>query len=110
MSIRKDENYNNRNKYSLQDVVEMKKAQAEQDSAADDYLAVSKAKNEERKGIVIRGLVSKYGFSQEGAEQTFTLIAKGENDYTGERAINNAKFASNEMKQAALRAYDFYWK
>lgn len=105
MSIRQNENYSNRNKYSERDVSEIRQAQAEQESTNDDFSATSNS----RKAIVISGLVSKYGFSQAGAEATFTLIAKGVNNY-GESSLDNAKFATSEMKQAAIKAFDYFWK
>jgi len=106
MAFRKDDN---RSKYTAQELAAIRQAEAEQMSAADDYLASCKAKYTERKAVVVSGLVKKYGFSQDGAERVAILIAKGENVY-GERALDSAKFANGEMKAAAQRAYEFYWK
>lgn len=109
MGIRRDENYSNRSKYSAQDNAERLLALSEQELANDEYEATCKAKYAERKSIVVTGLVSKYGFSQAGATQAAEAIARGENNY-GERAIDAARFATPEMKQAALKAFQYYWK
>ncbi len=109
MSIRKSENYNNKSKYSAHDNAGRLQAEREQELANDEYQDTCTAKYAERKTMVTKGLVSKYGFSQAGAEQVAKLIAQGENNY-GERAIDGARFANETMKQAAMNAFEYYWK
>ena len=101
--LRKNENWNNRNKYSERDVQEMRQAQEEQrlanDAIEDMYT--------ERSKVVVSGLVSKYGFSEAGASATMKLIEKG-CDYMGESYVSNACFATPAMKEAAMKAYNYY--
>lgn len=106
MSIRKNENYGNRRKYSEQDVEEMRQAEAEDAIDTAEWLA----KMAERKTIIVRGLVQKYGFSQAGADQTMSLIEKGVNVHTGHCPLDDARFGSEEKRQAAQAAFKFYWK
>lgn len=102
MSIRKSDN---ESKYP-QEVKEALAAERLAEAAAD---AERTAEEMKRKEIIIQGLKSKYGFSQNGAEATMRLIEKGSNSY-GEAYVEGAKFATPEMAAAAGKAFEYFWK
>lgn len=102
MGIRKDETYRN---YSATELDEMRQADVERDALTGDF-DVEQAK---RAQVIVSGLVSKYGFSEAGAQQVMALI-KRINFVTGKSAIESARFATEEKRQAALRAAEYYWK
>ncbi len=102
MSIRKSDN---ENKYP-QEVKDALAAERLAEAAAD---AEREAEEMKRKEIIVKGLVAKYGFSQNGASATVRLIEKGTNNY-GESYVENAKFATPEMATAAVKAFEYFWK
>lgn len=106
--IRKSDNIN---KYTAQEMEEYRQAQRESEMQANDDEAELAAKAE----IILRGLQSKYSFSESGAKETLRLIKKGVNMMTGNgiihEAIDAGRFGTDKAKQqAAMNAFDYYWK
>ena len=96
-------NYNNSRKYSAQDNAE--RIAAEQEDAQMYERWAEEARKEEeirkqREPVIIAGLVKKYGFSQGGAEATMRIIKSN--------MLEDARFATPEMKAAALKALEYY--
>ena len=94
---RKDENWNNSRKYTEQNRNEYREAMREQEMDA----ARIEAELAERGEVVVIGLVQKYGFSEAGARATL--------DYIKSMRIESARFATEEMQQAAYAANDWFW-
>lgn len=93
------------NEYTQNDIEELKAEQARRNAEADaEYAELQK-----RSTVILSGLQSKYGFSEKGATRTLALIQQMPN-MMGEHAIFSTRFATEEMKQAAIRAYEYYWK
>lgn len=106
--LRKSDNIN---KYTAQEMEEYRQAQRESALQVTEDEAALAAKAE----IVLRGLQSKYGFSEAGAKETLRLIKKGVNMMTGNgiihEAIDAGRFGADKAKQqAAMNAFDYYWK
>ena len=96
-------NYSNTRKYSAQDNAERIEAEREMDLLVNESEAAAReyeAKCVAREPVIVNGLVSKYGFSQKGAEATLRHIKNN--------TLADAKFATPEMKEAALAALRFY--
>ena len=102
MSIRKSDN---ENKYTAE-VKEALAAERLAEAAAD---AEREAEEMKRKEIIVQGLMTEYGFSENGASATMRLIEKGTNSY-GESYVENAKFATPAMATAAIKAFEYFWK
>ncbi len=102
MSIRKSDN---ESKYPT----EVKEALAAERSAEAAADAEREAEEQSRKEIIVKGLVTKYGFSENGATATMRLIERGTNSY-GESYVGNAKFSTPEMAAAAMKAFEYFWK
>lgn len=103
MGIRRSDNLG---KYTAQELKEYRQSESDMNTLWDDM----QAKNEEKKAIILKGLVRKYGFSVEGAKATVAIIVKDANIMTGIHPIENAKFANEEMKKAAMAAFEYYQK
>lgn len=106
--LRKSDNIN---KYTAHEMEEYRQAQRESELQATEDEAALAAKAE----IILRGLQSKYGFSEAGAKETLRLIKNGVNMMTGNgilhEAIDAGRFGTNKAKQqAAMNAFDYYWK
>lgn len=93
------------NEYTERDIEEQKASKAAMAAINDEEYAAMRAKAQ----LIVSGLVSKYGFSENGAKRTLALIEQLPN-FMGEHPVFTARFATDEMKQAAIRAYDYYWK
>jgi len=96
-------NYNNSRKYSVQDNAERIEAEREDEILYEQWEKEAReeaAQRAQREPIIIRGLVQKYGFSQAGAEATMRCIK--------DNMLSEARFARPEMKEAALKALEYY--
>ena len=90
-------NYSNTRKYSAQDNAERMEAEREDAILAEQFDAQMK----ERGKVVVKGLIEKYGFSEEGARRTLGYIEM--------MKVEQARFATPEMEKAALAADKWYW-
>lgn len=95
---RKDDNWTIGRKVTVQDVAEYRESLRQQEAEADRIEVEMTARGE----VVVNGLVQKYGFSEKGARTTLGYIKR--------MRIDDARFATEEMKQAAYAAYDWFWK
>ena len=96
-------NYSNTRKYSAQDNAERIEAEREDELLYERWSREAdeeKKVREQREPIIIKGLVQKYGFSQAGAERTMEVIKNS--------MLSEARFATPEMKEAALKALQYY--
>lgn len=90
-------NFNNVRKYTAQDNAERLEAERQDAILREQF----DAQMRERGKIVVEGLIKKYGFSAEGAKRTLGYIEMMQ--------IEQARFATPEMKEAALAADKWYW-
>lgn len=94
--IRKMDTFKN---YTDQELAEMAKANQEMDS----YQAEIAIEDAKRISIVKNGLVTKYGFSPEGARVVARMIEL-------QQSMDSVRFATPAMKDAAVAAYNYYWE
>jgi|SRR5690606_29443013 len=80
---------------------QMKQAEAELDA----MFTLDEAKRAERKPVIIRGLVAKYGFDEEGAKKVMALI---EQSFSGEFP-SLVNFTSEQKRIGAEKAMRYFW-
>lgn len=97
-------NYSNTRKYSARDNAERLDAERDEAKLLDKWAreaAEEEAERRQREPMVIKGLIEKYGLSEAGAQATLRHIKAD--------TLEHARFATQEMQQAAKAAYKFYW-
>lgn len=105
--LRKDENLN---RMSKEELAGYRQAQSDHAALAQDDAAEDAKKAE----IMVRGLQSKYGYSEAGAKEVVRIIRQGwhfsANESHLELAIQAGRFGKDAGKiQAARNAYNYFY-
>ena len=98
------QNFNNARKYSALDNAERIAAEKEDEilfARIDAECRQEEAERNAREPMVVKGLTTKYGMSEAGAQTTLSHIKRD--------TLEFARFATPEMEKAAKAAYKFYW-